>query len=88
MLKTYNIKKNYYPLKIYNKTNILGAYPPSIVPEVDGCRLLSLQSVVLKKKIKQNLLIKNKITQENNKYHMYSHQTIITKYFCLEYKGK
>ena len=43
------IKKKNYPLKIYNKTSILGAYPPSMVPEVDGCRLLSLQSVDLKK---------------------------------------
>ena len=47
LLKTYNIKKINYPLKIYNKTSILDAYPPSIVPEVDGCGLLSLRSVVL-----------------------------------------
>ena len=47
LLKTYNIKKKNYPFKIYNMASILGAHPPSIVPEVDGCGLLSLQSVVL-----------------------------------------
>ena len=66
----------------------LGAHFPLIVPDVDGGRLLSLWSVVLKHKMKQNLLIQNEITQENNMYHMYGHQAIVTKCFCLECKGK
>ena len=63
-------------------------------PSFDCSQCRGLQTVFLtfsgpkKHKMKQNLLIKKKITQENNMYHMYSHQTIVTKYFCLECKGK
>ena len=87
------IKNKIISFKLISRQVFLGAYLPSIVPDVDGSGLLSLRSVVLKKKkkknrMKQNLLIQNKITQENNMYHMYSHQLIVTKCFCLECKGK
>ena len=38
------------------------------IPELDGCGLTSLQSVVLEHKMKEGLPTKNKITQE--KQHM------------------
>ena len=44
------------------------AYLSLDTPEVDGCGLTSLQSVVLEHKMKEGLPIKNKITQE--KQHM------------------
>ena len=42
----------------------LSTYLSLIVPEVDGCGLVSLQSVVLKHRMKEGLPTKNKITQE------------------------
>ena len=66
----------------------LGAHLPLIISDVDGSGLSSLWSVVLEHKMKQNLLIQNEITPENNMYYMYSPQAIITKCFYLNYKGK
>ena len=82
------IKNKIISFKLISRQVFLGAYLPSIVPDVDGSGLLSLQSVVLKHGMKQNLLIQNKITQENNMYHMYSHQSVVTNCFSLECKGK
>ena len=42
----------------------LSIYLSLTVPEVDGCGLVSLQSVVLKHRMKESLPTKNKITQE------------------------
>ena len=67
------IKNKIIPFKLISRQVFLGAYLPSIVPDVDGSGLLSLRSVVLKHGMRQNLLIQNKITQENNMYHMYNH---------------
>ena len=79
------VKNKIISFKLISRQVFLGAYLPSIIPDVDGSGLLSLRSVVLKHRMKPNLLIQNKITQENN---MCSHQSIVTKCFCLGYKGK
>ena len=42
----------------------LSTYFSLTVPEVDGCGLVSLRSVILKHEMKEGLPIKNKITQE------------------------
>ena len=46
----------------------LSTYLSLTVPEVDGCGLVSLQSVVLKHRMKEGLPTINKISQE--KQHM------------------
>ena len=45
-----------------------GTYFSLRIPEVDGCGLTSIRSVVLEHKMKEGLPTKNKITQE--KQHM------------------
>ena len=67
------VKNNIISFKLISREVFLGAYLPSIVLDVDGSRLLSLRSVVLKHRMKQNLLIQNKVTQEDNMPYMYSH---------------
>ena len=67
------IKNKIISFKLISRQVFLGAYLSSIVPDVNGSGLLSLPLVVLKHRMKQNLLIQNKITQENNMPYMYSH---------------
>ena len=53
----------------------LRTYFSLTTPEVDGCGLLSLRSVVLKHRVKEALPTKNKIIQKKKKkqyiYHIY-----------------
>ena len=66
----------------------LSTYLSLTVPEVDGCGLVSLRSIVLEHKMKEGLPTKNRITQE--KQHMSHMKSLVNsnKYLCLKYKGK
>ena len=46
--------------KLITRQVFLGTYLSLIVPDVDGCGLVSLQPVVLKHRMKQDVLLKNK----------------------------
>ena len=46
--------------KLISGQVFLDTYLSLLIPDVDGCRLVSFRSVVLKHRMKQDLLIKNK----------------------------
>ena len=54
------VKNKIISFKLISGQVFLGTYLSLIVPDVDGCGLVSLRSVVLKHRMKQDLLIKNK----------------------------
>ena len=54
------VKNKIISFKLISGQLFLGTYLSLIVPDVDGCGLVSFQSVVLKHRMKQDLLIKNK----------------------------
>ena len=54
------VKNKIISFKLISGQVFLGTYLSLIVPDVDGCGLVSLQSVILKHRMKQDLLIKNK----------------------------
>ena len=54
------VKNTIISFKLISGQAFLGAYLSLLIPDVDGCGLVSFQSVVLKHRMKQDLLIKNK----------------------------
>ena len=54
------VKNTIISFKLISGQVFLGTYLSLLIPDVDGCGLVSFRSVVLKHRMKQDLLIKNK----------------------------
>ena len=54
------VKNKIISFKLISGQVFLGTYLSLLIPDVDGCELVSFQSVVLKHRMKQDLFIKNK----------------------------
>ena len=54
------VKNKIISFKLISGQLFLGTYLSLLIPDMDGCGLVSFQSLVLKHRMKQDLLIKNK----------------------------
>ena len=54
------VKNKIISFKLISEQVFLGTYLSLLISDMDGCGLVSFQSVVLKHRMKQDLLIKNK----------------------------